>query len=210
MTAFLPVEVGPSLLAALMGTATAVAAVLIDGAVRHGRRGAYIAKVNANAGRPGPRFSLIYGCAAATGLLVGLVWGGLRPYWVTITVLLVMQPDRRANTVRVVQRFLGTIAGVVFAFVTVRIVPDAMRPGALLLLVLALPFVWPLGYERNYGLGTAVLSAWVLILIDTAVPSADLVAALFRARLSDTAIGCAIALAGSFAFFEVRAAAARG
>ena len=209
VTAFLPLDVGQSLLAALVGTGVAIAAVLIDGTVRRGRRGAYTAKVNAAAGRPGPRFSLIYGCAAAIGLMVGLAWGGMRPYWVTITVLLVMQPDRRANTVRVVQRFLGTIAGVVFAFVAVRILPDAVRPGALLVLVLALPFVWPLGYERNYSLGTAVLSAWVLILIDIALPSADLATALFRARLSDTAIGCAIALAGSFAFFEVRKGAAR-
>ena len=137
-----------------------------------------------------------------------MLWGGQRPYWVTVTVLLVMQPDRRANTVRVAQRFLGTIAGVVAAFVAVRALPDAVHPTGLLALVMTLPFLWPLGYERNYGLGTAALSAWVLLLIDTALPDADLVTALFRARLSDTAIGCAIALAGSFAFFEAREIAA--
>lgn len=208
VTAFLPIDVGPSFAAAVVGTTIASAGVLIDDRIRRNRRGISVARKNAGAGRPGPRFSLIYGCAAATGLLVGVVWGGLRPYWVTVTVLLVMQPDRRANTVRIVQRFLGTIVGVLAAVVAVRALPDAMRPSGLLALVLALPFVWPWGYERNYGFGTAVLSAWVLILIDTALPSADLVAALFRARLSDTAIGCAIALAGSFAFFEARKAAA--
>ena len=207
VAAFLPVARGPSLAAATIGTAAAVTTVLIDHAVRRGRRGAYIAKVNAASGRPGPRFSLIYGVTAAAGLLAGVLWGGLRPYWVTITTLLVMQPDRRANTVRVAQRFLGTIAGVVFAFVVVRSLPDGFQHGGLLVTVLALPFLWPFGYERNYGLGTAVLSAWVLVLIDTALPGADLVAALFRARLSDTAIGCALALAGSFAFFEVRTGA---
>ena len=206
VAAFLPIDIGPSFAAAVVGTAVGSASVLIDDRLSRGGRSIAVARTNAAAGRPGPRFSLIYSCAAATGLLVGVAWGGLRPYWVTVTVLLVMQPDRRANTVRVVQRFLGTIAGVLAAFVAVRALPAPARPGGLLALVLALPFVWPLGYERNYGLGTAVLSAWVLILIDTALPSADLVAALFRARLSDTAIGCAIALAGSFAFFEVREA----
>ena len=211
VTAFLPIDEGPSLAAAVLGTVIAIVAVLIDDRIRRGRRGASVAKVNATAGRPGPRFSLIYGCAAAIGLVVGVAWGGLRPYWVTITVLLVMQPDRRANTVRVVQRFLGTIIGVVVAFVAVRALPGAVRPTGLLVLVLTLPFLWPLGFERNYGLGTAVLSAWVLILIDTALPTADLVTALFFARLSDTAMGCAIALAGSFAFFEAREAmAAKG
>lgn len=208
VTAFLPVRIGPSLAAALLGTGIAIATVLIDHLIRRERQGALVAKLQANAGRPGPRFSLIYGSAAAIGVAIGLAWGGLRPYWVAVTVLLVMQPDRRANTVRVAQRFLGTIAGVVFAFVTVRSLPDIARPSGLLVLVLALPFLWPLGFERNYGLGIAVLSAWVLILIDTALPSADLVTALFRARLSDTAIGCTIALAGSFAFFEVKDIAA--
>ncbi len=207
VTAFLPIDKGPSVIAAVIGTIVSVMIVLMDDQIRRGRRRVDVVKVK-GAGRPGPRFSLIYGCAAAVGLGVGVLWGGQRPYWVTVTVLLVMQPDRRANTVRVAQRFLGTIAGVVAAFVAVRALPDAVRPTGLLALVMTLPFLWPLGYERNYGLGTAALSAWVLLLIDTALPDADLVTALFRARLSDTAIGCAIALAGSFAFFEAREIAA--
>lgn len=205
VTAFVPLDVALSFVAALSGTAIAIATVLVDDLARRGRRGAYIAKVNASAERPGPRFSLIYGFAAAIGLVLGVQWGGAKPYWVTLTTLLVMQPDRRANTVRVAQRFLGTIAGVVFAFVAVRFLPEAIRFGGLLVLVLSLPFLWPLGFERNYGLGVAVLSAWVLILLDTALPDAGLISSLFRARLSDTAIGCVLALAGSFAFFEVRA-----
>ena len=208
VTAFLPIDIGTSVFAAVIGTILAIMIVLMDDQIRRGRRRLDVVKVKAGAGRPGPRFSLIYGCAAAVGLGVGVLWGGQRPYWVTVTVLLVMQPDRRANTVRVAQRFLGTIAGVVAAFVVVRALPDAVRPAGLLALVLTLPFFWPLGFERNYGLGTAALSAWVLLLIDTALPDADLVAALFRARLSDTAIGCLIALIGSFAFFEARAVAA--
>lgn len=204
VTAFLPVDIRASLLASLAGIAVAAATVLVDGFLRRERKDAFVAQTNASAAWPGPRFSLIYGAAAAVGLLVGTRWGGVRPYWVTITTLLVMQPDRRANTIRVAQRMLGTIAGVVLAFAAVRALPDAVRSTGLVALALALPFLWPLGFERNYGLGTAVLSAWVLILIDTALPNADLVTALFRARLTDTAIGCALALAGSVAVFEVR------
>ena len=44
----------------------------------------------------------------------------------------------------------------------------------------------------------------MLILIDLALPSRDLAVALFFTRLSDTAIGCAIALTASFFFFEAR------
>lgn len=204
VAAFIPVDKADSLAAAFVGTAISVATVLLDDAIRRGRRGEYIQQVNANAAYAGPRFSLLYGCAAAGGLALGVLWGGLRPYWVTVTTLLVMQPDRRANTVRVAQRFVGTLAGVVFAFCAVRALPDALRARGLLTMVVTLPFLWPLGFDRNYALGTAMLSAWVLVLIDTALPSADLVTALFYARLSDTAIGCAVALAGSFVVIEAQ------
>ena len=151
---------------------------------------------------PGPRFSVTYGTAAVCGLGIGLLWGETRPYWVTITTLLVMQPDRRANTVRVIQRFSGTILGVVVAFLINQAVPLGMHPGAFLMLGVILPFLWPLAFERNYGLGVALLSAWVLILINFALPEGEMVIPVFLARLSDTAIGCAVALAGSFVVYE--------
>ncbi len=202
VAAFVPLDIEDCLAAILLGTAICVATVILDDYARNGRRGPYMARVRANAKYPGPRFSLVYGCAAASGLGIGLLWGGVRPYWVTVTTLLVMQPDRRANTVRVLQRFLGTLAGVVTAFAVVRALPPAFREGGLVGLILLLPFTWPLGYDRNYALGVAVLGAWVLLVIDSALPSAELATPLFLTRLSDTAIGCAVALAGNFAVFE--------
>ena len=119
-----------------------------------------------------------------------------------MTTLFVMQPDRRANTVRVLQRFLGTLFGVIGAFALVRLMPTAHRTQGLLGLIVILPFVWPLGFDRNYALGVAILSAWVLILIDATLPPSALIPPLFMARLSDTAMGCAIALVGSFVVYE--------
>ncbi len=203
VTAFIPIDHADGLSAALLGAAVSVATVLLDDYVRHGRRGAYIKRIRADVKYPGPRFSLVYGFAAVCAMAIGLVWAEIRPYWVTVTTLLVMQSDRRANTVRVVQRFLGTLAGVVAAFAIVQALPDAAKSQSLLALAVTLPFVWPLGFDRNYALGVAILCTWVLLLIDTALPRSDLVTPLFLARLSDTAIGCAVALVGSFAVFEV-------
>ncbi len=204
ISAFLPVANAGALLAILVASTLALATVLIDHHIRHGRRGAYMRHVREAVTYPGPRFSVIFGVAAVIGLAVGMFWGQIRPYWVAVTTLLVMQPDRRANTVRVVQRFLGTLCGVILAFVIVQGTPVIAREKMLLLLAVTLPFFWPLGYERNYGLGTAILSTWVLILIDAALPNNALVAPLFLARLSDTSIGCAVALVGSFAVWETR------
>ena len=203
--AFLPIG-QPNILGPIaFGTMLATGAVLIDDYLRHGRRGLRIARIRAAMSYPGPRFSIVFGAAAVCGLAIGLLWNQARPYWVTITTLLVMQPDRRANTVRVMQRFLGTILGVILAFLVVQALPAIARADGLLVPIVVLPFLWPLGYDRNYGVGVAILSTWVLILIDTALPPGELITPLFFARLSDTAIGCAVALAGSFVVYDLEA-----
>ncbi len=200
--AFLPVGNLGVLAAVLVATAFSIIAIRIDHHVRHGRRGIRIERANSVVRYPGPRFSVVYGIAAVCGLGIGLFWNQARPYWVTITTLLVMQPDRHANTVRVVQRFVGTIAGVVAAFLLTHFAPEPLRPALYVLAGVILPFLWPLGFDRNYGLGIAILSAWILLLINFALPPGELVIPLFLARLSDTAIGCAVALAGSFIVTE--------
>ena len=202
VAAFVPVAQAGTLWVVGLGTLLALATVALDHHIRHGRRGLLVERYRGVVRYPGPRFSLIYGVAAACGLAIGLRWEQTRPYWVTVTTLFVMQPDRRANTVRVLQRFLGTLVGVMLAFVLVRLIPSTHRTQGLLVLIVILPFVWPLGFDRNYALGVAILSAWVLILIDATLPPSSLIPPLFLARLSDTAIGCAIALVGSFVVYE--------
>ena len=204
--AFLPVGRASTLVACGFGTALSVGAVVLDDHIRHGRRGIRIARQRAAMVYPGPNFSMVFAGAAAAALGLGIAAIATRPYWVAITTILVMQPDRRANTVRVLQRFLGTLAGVVLAFLVVLVLPDAHRARGLLVVVTALPFLWPLALDRNYGLGIAVMSTWVLLLIDTALPSGGEIGTLFEARLANTAIGCAFALAGSFVVYEAREA----
>jgi len=206
--AYLPLGGADTLVAVAVGSASAIAAVGIDDYLRNGRRGARIARINAAVSYPGPRFSIAYGAASVCGLAIGLFWGQSRPYWVTITTLVVMQPDRRASMVRALQRFIGTLLGVVMAFGVTQVLPVSIRTDGLMVLAVVLPFVWPLGFERNYGLGVAILSFWVLLLIDFALPPTDLVVPVFLARLSDTAIGCAVALAGGLVVFETREAEA--
>ena len=208
-SAYLPVGTTRNALAVSVGTLFSIIAVRVDDHVRHGARGIRVAHVDAAVTYPGPRFSLVYGAAAVCGLGTGLLWGQERPYWVPITTLLVMQPDRRANTVRALQRFIGTILGVVAAFAIVRLVPLELRPGVILVVLVVLPFLWPLGYERNYAAGVALISTWVLLLIALATsvgPAAMGEGSLpvFLARLSNTAIGCALALFGSLVVLETR------
>ena len=206
VAAFNPVSTADTLAAILLGTPIAVATVLLDDYARNGRRGPYIKRMRANVSYPSPRFGLIYAIAAAIGMAIGLMWSDMRPYWVTVTTLVSMAPDRRANTVRVAQRFLGTLGGVVLAFIVVMVLPDRFRHHGLFILSIALPFIWPIGYYRNYGLGVAILCAWVLLVIDSEMANNALATPVFLARLSETAMGCAIALIGSFVVYEAEVA----
>jgi len=199
--AYIPIANGPTISAIGIGSLCALAGILAE----HARWGA---PAGATAGTavsyPGPRFSAVFGTVAVCGLLLGQVLGTARPYWVTITTLVVMQPDRRAATLRVLQRFGGTTGGVVLAYVTAILTPAFMRNEILLVLALVLPFIWPLSFARNYGLGVIIISTWILLLLDMALPSDETIGSLFAARLADTAAGCALALLGNLLLRETQ------
>lgn len=148
-----------------------------------------------------PSFVSVYGAAAVGGMALGYFTGDVKPYWVTITTLVVMQPGRRANAVRATQRFIGTMTGVVVAYLFSLSVGHWQRE-IFLAFAVATPFLWPLAFGRNYGLGVAVLSFWILVLLDLALPPQQDPGALFFARLMDTAIGCALALTANFVVEE--------
>jgi hypothetical protein len=200
--AYLPVVNEDAVLGAGIGSLCALAAVAIDNAFR--RRDAIVGLPMAGffLVYPGSRFSLAYGLAAVCGLALGQAWGDTRPYWLTITTLLVMQPDRRTNMFRALQRFLGTIIGVLAAFAIVLILPEGTRFSVIVVFGLITPFIWPLAYARNYALGVSVLSLWILLLLDLALPPSLSIGVIFTARLQDTAVGCVLALIGAFIYNE--------
>ncbi|MGO9006793.1 MAG: FUSC family protein [Beijerinckiaceae bacterium] len=144
----------------------------------------------------------LYGAAAVGGLALGYVIGDVKPYWVTITTLVVMQPGRRANILRATQRFLGTMSRVIAAYILAVMTAGAWQREFLIGFAIAAPFLWHLAFARNYALGVAVLSFWILVLLDLAAPPEIRATTLFMSRLVDTAIGCALALAANLLIEE--------
>ena len=194
VAAYFPPEiVRAGAIGAASGVALAVCGIVIDWAIRREARGPDLAALAEAAVWPSRLYGIVYGVAAIFGMLLGYAVGTERPYWITITVLLVMQPDRRAGLRRSLQRFVGTVAGVGAGFAIAAAAPEAHRLGFLLPLVFILPFFWPLGFARNFSIGVAIISVWILILLALALPRA-MTFELFAARLLDTAIGCALAL----------------
>jgi uncharacterized membrane protein YccC len=111
-----------------------------------------------------------------------------RPYWVLLTVAIVLKPDYGSVFTRAVQRGAGTLLGVLIgslllAFLTRDawvLLPMAIAAGGL-----------PWARSVNFGLFSVFQTPLIILLLDLATPSG---AELVGARLVDTLIGCGIVL----------------
>ncbi|HEX4214989.1 MAG TPA: FUSC family protein [Candidatus Dormibacteraeota bacterium] len=111
-----------------------------------------------------------------------------RPYWIVLTVAIVLKPDFGSVFARAVQRGLGTLIGVLIGAAVVAVVP----PGPLYLPVMAVfAGILPISVRRNYGMFSTFLTPLVIMLIDFGASGGP---ALVVARLLDTLIGCGLVL----------------
>jgi uncharacterized membrane protein YccC len=111
-----------------------------------------------------------------------------RPYWVLLTVAIVLKPDFGSVFTRAVQRGVGTLLGVLVGSLLLTLLPRS--PWILVAMAVAAA-VLPWARGANFGLFSVFLTPLVILLLDLAVPSGS---GLVAARLEDTLIGCAIVL----------------
>ncbi|MFD2093378.1 FUSC family protein [Blastococcus deserti] len=111
-----------------------------------------------------------------------------RPYWVLLTVAIVLKPDFGSVFTRAVQRGAGTVLGVLLGSALLAVLP---RNAWVLvaMAVAAAPLPW--ARNANFGLFSVFQTPVIILLLDLALAGGpDLVGA----RLTDTLIGCAIVL----------------
>ena len=111
-----------------------------------------------------------------------------RPYWVLLTVAIVLKPDFGSVFTRAVQRGVGTLLGVVVGSLLLLEIP---RNGWILLAMAAAAAVLPWARGASYGVFSVFLTPLVLFLLDLVTPGGS---GLVTARLIDTLIGCGIVL----------------
>lgn len=144
-------------------------------------------------GRTVGTFALRLMASIGVAALVSEVLPLQRSYWVVLTVAIVLRPDFGSVFARALQRGIGTVVGAVLGAVILAVVPY----GPWLLIPMAvLAAMVPYGRQLNYGLMATFLTPLVVLLIDlldrTGWP-------LALARLTDTLLGCAIALIVGYA-----------
>jgi uncharacterized membrane protein YccC len=111
-----------------------------------------------------------------------------RPYWVLLTVAIVLKPDFGSVFGRAVQRGAGTLLGVLLGSALLAVLP---RNGWVLVAMAAAAAVLPWARAANFGLFAVFQTPMIILLLDLALPSDS---GLVGARLVDTLIGCAIVL----------------
>ncbi len=111
-----------------------------------------------------------------------------RPYWVLLTVAIVLKPDFGSVFTRAVQRGAGTLLGVLLGSALLALLP---RNAWVLVAMAAAAALLPWARNANFGLFSVFQTPLIILLLDLALPGgSDVVSA----RLTDTLIGCAIVL----------------
>lgn len=111
-----------------------------------------------------------------------------RPYWVLLTVAIVLKPDFGSVFGRAVQRGAGTLLGVLLGSALLALFP---RSAWLLLAMAAFAAVLPWARAANFGLFSVFQTPVIILMLELSLPSTP---GLVRERLTDTLIGCAIVL----------------
>jgi YccS/YhfK family integral membrane protein len=107
-------------------------------------------------------------------------------YWILLTTLLICQPSYGATLTRMLQRVLGTVAGVIIGWATLRLLPTA--PWQLLLIVLS-GVTFFAARLRHYAIATVAITLFVVLCFNQAGNGYE----VMWPRLLDTLIGAGIA-----------------
>jgi uncharacterized membrane protein YccC len=170
-----------------------------DDPTRHlGRRAADVwatARQNATLSSAVFRHALRFGIVSAAGATFTLSLHLEKGYWVLISIAVILRPYAATTLQRSVLRVGGTVVGAALAAV-VAVVAD--RPAELVAAVLVLTLLTFALLPVNYGLGVIFLTPMVIVLITAGAPGDWHLAG---ARIVDTLLGAALALAGGWALW---------
>jgi uncharacterized membrane protein YccC len=116
------------------------------------------------------------------------------PYWLPMSVAWMSKPDLSGTVVRVLHRLVGTVLGLVIAYLVVilfRPSGNGFLPLALLGVALAIAFIW-----SNYAVAVTGVTLWVVSLF---AMIGDPVVSTMDARLLATAAAAGLVLIAAWA-----------
>ena len=143
------------------------------------------------------RHALRVAIVATAGQLLATALRLERSYWVTVTVVIVLQPHAIATVRRGLQRVAGTVIGGIVAALIVRWVRQPLVLGGLLF---ALAWAGVAVRRINYAAFATLITPVFVLLAEANARGGHLT----RARIFDTLLGGALALAGAVLLWPAR------
>lgn len=158
---------------------------------RH-RAGSTVAALRANLNLESTAFrhALRLSLSIMAGEALGRALGFVRPYWIPMTIAIVLKPDFTSTFSRGVLRLAGTFIGLLFATALFHTLPPTVE--AQIAAIAVLMFVVRYFGQAHYGILAGAVGALVVFLASlTGISPPEVIAA----RALNTSIGGAIALA---------------
>jgi uncharacterized membrane protein YccC len=140
------------------------------------------------------RHALRLAAAAIPALALTMLWFTPYDHWLTITIVMTMQPYFGLTYSRVYQRILGTLAGGLVASLVGLV---CTTPAALAIAMFPLASITMAARDLSYGLFIAWLTPLIVLLVDMSVPGAS-GWEVAGARALLTVIGGGVAVAACF------------
>ena len=152
-------------------------------------------------------FALAVALAIPLAYWSSLELGIARPYWAVLTLVVVLRMDFISSRRLMIDRFVGTVLGVVIAGAYAMLFPSN---GALMIgIVLAALARWP-AQQQHDALGVGVLTAFVMLMIELVSVARGDAAGLLEARVLNTVVGCVIGILATAFDRGLRRVAATG
>jgi hypothetical protein len=143
----------------------------------------------------GPRFAIAVALSAALALFAASPLGLTRPYWATLTVILVMRREGMVSLKLTLQYLAGTLLGIPLATLLWHAAGGTQRLIAMLATLAAASS--RLGMALNPALGFACMTTFMVLAVDLLRVVTDGPVPLVLGRLTDVAVGGALAVAGT-------------
>jgi len=137
------------------------------------------------------RHSIRIAVVGVAGYSLGLYLNLFNPYWILMTIIIIMRPNYGLTKERFKDRTIGTIVGAAFSFLVIYLFHSPTLYGALAILcyTTGLSMV-----QRNYKAAAAFITMHVLFLYALLNPE---VFSVIQYRILDTIIGAGLAFLGS-------------
>lgn len=136
-------------------------------------------------------FAIAVAITVPLAFLTSLTLGLHRPYWALIAIVLVLRADALSSRRLMVQTLSGTLLGVTAALVYGYVLP--FHAALLIGMAVAALIRWP-AQQLHGALGTAALTAFIMLLLELVAGSVGGAAHDIVERLIDVAVGCAFAM----------------